>query len=90
MEGVINMGIWQVEIHYKNKTINTDYKIQYIEDDIMIEYDEKTSTFPEYLYLNTIDDKELNIDIVDIDEIYINKIENDEYVGEQYLFWKSL
>lgn len=83
------MDKWQVEIHYKDGSINKEYYIQYIEDDIIIEYDDKTSTIPEYLYLNILDGQELNIDISNMEEIYINKIEDSEYLGEQYLFWMS-
>jgi hypothetical protein len=83
------MDKWQVEIIYKDKTINRKYEIETIEDDIIIEYDEKTSTIPEYLYLNIINKGDLNIDISNMDEIYLNKIENGEYLGEQYLFWQS-
>lgn len=80
------MDKWQIEIHYKDGSIKTEYEIFYIEDDILIEYDEETSIIPEYLYLHTIDDNELYIDMTDIEDIYINKIENGEYLGEQYLF----
>lgn len=80
---------YEVEIHYKDNTYNTEYKIRYIEDDIIIEYDDATSTIAETLYINSIDGKEVNFDIKNIDEIFLNKICENGECEDSYLFWEA-
>lgn len=85
----MNEEYYEVEIHHKDNTYNTDYKIKYIEDDIIIGYDE-TSTVADTLYINPIEGEEINLDIKNIDEIFLNKIYKNGECEENYLFWEDI
>jgi hypothetical protein len=79
---------YQVEIRYKDGTIDNKYYIKNLEDDIIIEYNDKLEK-EDGLYLNTIYGQELTLDIINIDEIYINEIE-EGYTEDRYMFWMNL
>lgn len=80
---------YEVEIHNKNGSIDKQYHIKNPEDDIVVCYDDKTSTKEENIYLITLDNKEIYLDINDIIEIYLNQIE-EGYTEDRYMFWMNL
>ena len=80
------MEYWEVEIHYNNKTTNSDYHIEDTIDSIVITYDDELK-IEDGLYLDTLNHGELTIDLSNIDIIYVNHI-CDEFCDDYYVFWE--
>lgn len=78
------MEYWEVEIHYKDKTTNSDYHIEDAIDSIVVTYDDNLM-IEDGLYLNTLNYGELTIDLSNIDIIYVNHIENG-FCDDYYVF----
>lgn len=77
---------YQVEIRYQNGEIEKEFYIKNIEDDIIVEYDDEGRE--DGLYINTTNKGQIRKDISNIDEIWIEYIE-EGYVEDRYLFWTS-
>lgn len=77
---------YQVEIKYKKGNINKEFYITNTKDDIVVK--NKDEENESSLYLNTINKGKLNIALLDIDEIWIEYIE-EGYTEDRYLFWTN-
>jgi len=79
---------YEVELYYKNGTSESICKIKYIEDDIIIEYNDETEK-EDGLYINPIDSEERTISLDNIDEIYIIEVDKYGYIEDRFLFWRK-
>lgn len=80
---------YEVEFYYKYGTSEAICTIKHIEDDIIIEYDDETSTKEERLYINPIDSEERTISLDNVAEIYIIEVDNYGYIEDRFLFWRK-
>jgi hypothetical protein len=79
---------YEVELYYTNGTVESICKLENIINDILICYDDETSTKEEGLYINPIDGQEQTISLDNIDEIYIIEVDKYDYIEDRFLFWR--
>lgn len=80
---------YEVELYYIDGTVEAICHLENIIDDIIIEYDDETSTKEEGLYINPIDGEERTISLDNIDEIYIIEVDEYGYIEDRFLFWRK-
>ena len=80
---------YEVELYYTDGNVEDICRLENIIDDIIIEYDDKTSTKEEGLYINPIDGEERTISLDNIDEIYIIEVDEYGYIEDRFLFWRK-